>query len=103
MKEFNIEEYNELCADFMDTKYVHSDWNWIMEVFEKIEDSLGGLVVVDGKTCFMCVTIEYINYNNTTIVPYSKKEAAVQAIWHFLNWYKENEQYIKENKSWNTK
>jgi hypothetical protein len=98
MKEFNLEEYSELCADFMGMKHVDFDWNWIMEVFEKIEESLGGLVVIEGNTFFICVTVKYRNYNNTTVEPQSKKEAAIHAIWQFLNWYKENEQYIKENK-----
>jgi hypothetical protein len=119
MKEFNSEEYGKMCAEFLgyeisenkecfktpnkngwvNLNIFYTDWNCIMEVLEKIEDSLGGLVALESKTCFMCVTIKYRNYNNTTVGPYSKKEAAVQAIWHFLNWYKENEQYIKENKS----
>ena len=111
MKEFNSEEYGKMCAEFLgyeisenkecfktpnkngwvNLNIFYTDWNWIMEVVEKIEDSLGGLVALEGKTCFIYVTIKYRNYNNTTVGPYSKKEAVVQAIWEFLNWYKENE------------
>jgi hypothetical protein len=60
MKEFNLEEYNKMCAEFLGGTYdsnlkrywfrlpivlfptieelkFDSDWNWIMEVVEKIE------------------------------------------------------------------
>lgn len=119
MKEFNKEEYNELCADFMGMKYAserrfnkdtgwvysvraldmfHSDWNWIMKVVEKIETLFDGFVLFDieDETCFVTIT-SLQNYNNNTTMA-TKKEAVVHAIWHFLNWYKENEQYIKEKK-----
>jgi hypothetical protein len=111
MKEFNLEEYNKLCADFMGMKYAserrfnkdtgwvysaraldmfHSDWNWIMEVVGKIETLFDGFVLFDigDETCFVAIT-SVQNYKNSTTMA-TKKEAVVHAIWHFLNWYKEN-------------
>jgi high-affinity nickel permease len=90
MKEFDLEEYNELCAEFMGTKHVHSDWNWIMEIVGKIETLFDGFVLfnIEDENCFVAVT-GVRNYHNYTTMA-TKKEAAVHAIWHFLNWYKEN-------------
>lgn len=85
MKEYNKEEYNKMCAEFLGFEIseneecfklpnkngwvklsiFHSDWNWIMEVVEKIQET--HVVCSIGK---------------------SNKEAVVQSIWNFLNWYK---------------
>jgi len=123
MKEFNLEEYNKLCADFMGMKYAserrfnkdtgwvysaraldmfHSDWNWIMEVVEKIEqlgyrfnmsNFDGNYAEIRSGSC----TDEKISDSSVLDKEFiSKKEAAVQSIWEFLtiweflNWYKEN-------------
>ena len=110
MKEFNLEEYNELCAQFLgyetseneecfkipnkngwiNLSIFHSDWNWIMEIVEKIETLFDGFVLFDigDETCFVAIT-SVQNYKNSTTMA-TKKEAVVHAIWHFLNWYKEN-------------
>ncbi len=104
MKEFNLEEYNKMCAEFLgwkknnhsfifdesecmlclsnvfieDLKF-HSDWNWIMEVVERIESK--GYDVFSGQS-----DMEIESNKCATL-----KESAVQLIWQFLNWYKENE------------
>jgi hypothetical protein len=73
----------------------HSDWNWIMEVVEAIED-----IIFDEDNSFN-VTIGSTNYcviqdSNgevfETIQDYgdSKKETVVQAINQFLIWYEQN-------------
>jgi len=105
-KEFNKEEYNKLCAEFLGgIEYIpkpwyyfpryqrhwffpnrlepnrfiskmlkfDTDWNWIMEVVEKIE------------------SLHVDNYV-TTLPMIAKKEPVVQAIWEFLNWYNEQKQ-----------
>ena len=136
-KEFNREEYNKLCAEFMyngenplwtspdyanglfwisqkwlseargfespdgndqfhpkDMKF-DTDWNWIMEVVEKIQH-LG--IVHDNTRSYDSVFKEwrctfspsYKTHDFGYIVGSSKtseKEAVVQAIWQFLNWY----------------
>lgn len=119
MKEFNKQEYNRLCAEFLGWKETKScwltlssnlnkgfaatkssdlkfdsDWNWIMEVIEKIE----GLdyphtkyiatisVNIYHKEC----SLEYSGYESGTFIIVTEnttKEAVVQAIWQFLNFY----------------
>jgi hypothetical protein len=141
MKEFNKEEYNKMCADFLDWelhfaktalnyqdgtfmewndeeefwienpteefkqfrivshpqevglgygfklfKSYHykfglkfdSDWNWIMEVCSKLKT----LPYEEVKSQ------EYDNLSHLSIG--ISKKRVVQAIWEFLNWYKEN-------------
>ena len=71
-------------------EFFDSDWNWIMEVVEKIETLFHGFVLfkIEDENCFVAIT-SVQNYNNYTTMA-TKKEAVVHAIWHFLNWYKEN-------------
>lgn len=68
----------------------HSDWNWIMEVVEKIETLIDGFVLfrIEDEGCFVAA-MGVQNYNNYTTMA-TKKEAVIQAIWDFLNWHKEN-------------
>lgn len=112
-KEFNKYEYNKLCAEFMGYEYYgwnhpfhkkdvskrgywakknakshdirlnvlfnplrfDSDWNWIMEVVGKI------------CTVYKDTPITSVHLLNHPI--FTPKEAVVQAIWEFLNWYNE--------------
>jgi hypothetical protein len=151
MKDFNREEYNKLCAEFLGWKedfahetdkygyiqtidgymtpfinsgghesnrsiYIHStsqlkfdsDWNWIMEVVDKIENEYKYLLKITSSPTlsnrwFMHTTTiqnnrlsdltndKYIvNYQSDYSKNESKKDAVVQAIWEFLNWHKEN-------------
>ena len=116
MKLFNKEEYNKLCADFLEWKldtsknewvdnvglYVEdldclkfdTDWNWIIEVVEKIESTKRSefspnttpIVEIRGISCSISF---YGNWkeNITNVVRPTKKEAVVQAVWEFLQWY----------------
>jgi hypothetical protein len=124
MKEFNKEEYNKICAEFLGWKedfahesdkygyiqtidghitpfinlgghesnrsmYIHSisqlkfdlDWNWIMEVVNKIKP-----IVSMSKTR----PLKDYNTDLRYALISAKKEVIVQAIWEFLNWHKEN-------------
>jgi hypothetical protein len=120
MKEFNLEEYNELCADFMGMKYAskrrfnkdtgwvysvraldmfNSDWNWIMEVKSKIctldivdEFNTSYDSVEKGFSCTVLPTFKNTFNSFRTVVFDDEKQAIVQAIWEFLNWYKESKQ-----------
>lgn len=65
----------------------HSDWNWIMEVVEAIEN-LGFDVVISKKSC--SIWIGGTSYSNSNKSCEAKQEAAVQAIDKFLIWYNEN-------------
>lgn len=113
MKEFNKEEYNKMCAEFLgyinltpDDKdfdfyehptqpliidkcifkmlepksmLFHSDWNWIMEIVEKI------------KSINLKLSVEYDEVMTLFIT--TPKQIVVQVIWEFLNWYNENKKY----------
>ena len=65
----------------------HSDWNWIMEVWEKIklipnfEDWYDDLKLGSMRN-MICGKLYFVN----------AKEAVTQAIWQFLNWYNEQKQ-----------
>jgi len=100
MKEFNLEEYNKMCSEFLEWEFqhgyynpdhlheysfkttedlkFHSDWNWIMEVVEKIKTL--PYEEVESQ--------EYDDLSHLFIT--SSKKRVVNLIWHFLNWYKEN-------------
>ena len=127
MKEFNLKDYNRLCAKFLgwdvpendNSFYVekfsrvfkddnsieleyhwfkvedllfNEDWNWIMEVVENIEINGGAACIGDNNTVILIFYISPENsYNKTRqLIGESKKEALVQVIWEFLNWYNEN-------------
>jgi hypothetical protein len=128
-KEFNKEEYNKLCAEFLGgIEYIpkpwyyfpryqrhwffpnrlepnrfnskmlkfDTDWNWIMEVKTKI-CTLNS--IDEFNTCYDSVSNGFFcvispSHNNTfnlfqTPILLTEKEAVVQAIWIFLNWYNE--------------
>ena len=101
MKEFNSQEYNRLCCEFINTpvteiwfdnrtnqildiKYLYTferDWNRIMEIVEKIKPIV-----------FMSKTRPLTDHNTNLCYALmsAKKEAVVQAIWEILNWYNTN-------------
>ena len=130
--EFNLEEYNKMCAEFLGFKcsineqyelpnmmilppaknsnlcrtakvccvedmQFHSDWNWIMEVVEKIQtlDRLGGIVLIQQGGCRITSRLAgdhsvYANVNNYFLQGVKgQKEAVVQAVYQFLIWYNE--------------
>ena len=69
----------------MDYLKFDTDWNWIMEVVEKIEEIYYLKPVhILGNQC------NILTNKTFKVCRDSKKEAVVQAIWEFLNWYKEN-------------
>ncbi len=120
MKPFNKEEYNIMCAEFMGGvkevipegglagykegtvlwSYLFSshkdpvtyldfddDWNWIMEVVEKIQFYKALIISINHcEIHFMPNDGIRINVGGRTT-----KEAVVQAIWEFLNWYKKQQ------------
>ena len=67
----------------------HSDWNWIMEVVNKIEET--NIVDIFFMECRINERQGTIGPNNDVIVwcqGETKKAAVVQAINNFLIWYK---------------
>ena len=103
----NTQENNKLIADFMGMKYgderkfvegewIHSiqslsrfrqDWNWLMEVVEKI-DSIGYSVNISSS-------MVYINSDNGRIVNpiligvKTKIECLYEAVLEFIKWFNE--------------
>lgn len=120
MKDFNEQEFNKKCAEFLgivtgrgywiefekrlpnnitgyysnrhhiDQLCFHSDWNWIMEVVEKIESlPVVYAITISGKTCWPHNVMTKDKPISIYKVCIDKREAVVQAIDQFLNWYNE--------------
>ncbi len=116
MKPFDSIEYNKLCAEFLGWNYLirgvykdeltrykkeelkfDSDWNWIMEVVEKIEQTY----VTDSYSRLNDDDKHEFNIWNKTTTEIcgrgdTKKEAVVQAIWEFLNYYNKKSKTINK-------
>jgi hypothetical protein len=106
MKEFNLEEYNKMCAEFLEWEFqhgyynpdhlheysfktteelkFHSDWNLIMEVVEKIKS------INVYKNNPSDTTLATIREEIRIFLGLCNKKAAVQTIWEFLQLYKES-------------
>ena len=102
-----MEENNKIIAEFMGrvipedklefydenptTHYYNSNWNWLMQVVEKIESLDGHLHICDNdvfvhfpKRIKGCVRI------NGESLKLSKIEAVYNACVEFIKWYNEN-------------
>ena len=114
LKEYNEQEYNKLCAEFLGWKNkgmvnfelwvstenqygittnelkFHSDWNWIMEVFKKIQQKgyLYG-IVAEASSIWKHEDIDTPVFIQTSK---ASLEASIQVFWQFLNWYNEQKQ-----------
>ncbi len=92
-------ENNKLIAEFMEVKHLysttrietlkyHSDWNWLMEVVEKIE-SLGNDVLITSNY----IQIAYNEGENFIVIELEgniKIFAVYNACVEFIKWYNEN-------------
>ena len=84
-------ENNKIIAEFMgatltkDLKY-HLDWNWLMEVVEKIE-SLGYRVTIVRHICRIDLTEESKLIISEDI---KKIEAVYMVCFKFIQWYNQN-------------
>lgn len=119
MTQQEILEYNKRCVEFLgwrkthpniknwhiyitligsisyDKMLFHSDWNWIMEVVEKIQtlDKLGGIVMIQQGRCRITSRMAGDNTVYADVSYYylhgmrKQKEAVVQAIHQYLIWY----------------
>lgn len=74
----------------------HSDWNWIHEVIDKIEQTVYNVRKSDGAEHKFYVWFRknhceiwpvWINKEPLKINANSKKEAVIQAIDQFIDWY----------------
>lgn len=62
----------------------HSDWNWLMEVVEKIE-KLGVVVEIRENVCY----IETSPNNYYSELEDTKLQATYKAVVEFIKWYNE--------------
>ena len=99
--EYNDEiKKSDLFEDYVYTLKYHSDWNCIMEVVDKINNPETGIMVsIHAKSCLISDSGQRGQWNLNlsrnivrVIDAKDRKEAVVQAIWEFLNWYKENKE-----------
>jgi hypothetical protein len=102
-------ENNKIIADFMgakvttdtyfingmymtisdaDLKY-HSDWNWLMEVVEKIESLHFDFAIYTGSSVSVINTEDYPYKEIISLNGSSKKEAVYRACVDFIKWYNE--------------
>ena len=100
----NTTENNKIIAEFMEHKptfevYIddvlttlerpiknyNSDWNWLMEVVEKIESIKGTQIFINGISCEIMFKGRVISKHFNT-----KIEAVYNACVEFIKWYNEN-------------
>lgn len=95
-KDFNIYENEKgmiidnkiyTLLETMSMKF-HSDWNWIMEVVEAIEE-LDIVVLIGKNTCVIEQPYGKTNLDLKSIKRDSKQEAVVEAINQFLKHYEQ--------------
>ena len=77
----------------------HSDWNWIMEVIEAIEKLDNFYFQIEESACYVYDISKFTDEQCNPLISCdlgfnSKKEAVVQAIDKFLEWYFNNKQNI---------
>jgi hypothetical protein len=65
----------------------HSDWNWLMEVVEKIE-SLKVIVEIRENVCY----IETSSKNYYSELEDTKLQATYKAVVEFIKWYNQQNQ-----------
>ena len=76
----------DICIDSLQ---FHSDWNWLMEVVEKIE-SLKFSVLIGKNNCVIEQTFGKESLNLGLIKGKDKIEAVYNACLEFIKWYNEN-------------
>jgi len=67
----------------IDNLKFHSDWDWLMEVVEKIE-SLNVTFSIDGNKCY-CLNDDFCNAQKESTKIYSVYKVCVE----FIKWYNE--------------
>lgn len=77
---FSTENGNDIVSIY-DLEY-HTDWNWLMEVVEKIE-SLGVVVEIRENVCYIETTpVDYYSELEET-----KIQSTYKAVVEFIKWY----------------
>ena len=88
----NIEFSEDNTRTLQDTHY-HSDWNWLMEVVEKIESIKIETYKVRVDIYFNCCQINPTHWEQLISI-YGNKETKIEAVYNacieFIKWYNEN-------------
>ena len=93
-RDFNIYEGNEMIIkgkpkqlmEAMSMEF-HSDWNWLMQVVEKIESLNFAIKVVVNEALIFCEDWESLDY--IYAIEKTKIEATYNACVEFVKWYNE--------------
>ena len=81
---FGDEQFSSKLQDF--ELEFHTDWNWLMQVVEKIESLDNDLNIY----AYHCELIYNVGENIETFEAKSKIEAVYNACVTFIEWYNEN-------------
>jgi len=68
----------------------YNDWNWIMEVVNKIECLENIYFQIEEKSCYVYDISKFTNERMDSFIQQdgkTKKEAVIQAIDQFIDWY----------------
>jgi hypothetical protein len=75
----------------------HSDWNWLMEVVEKIESIKIETYKVRVDIYFNCCQINPTHWEQLISI-YGNKETKIEAVYNacieFIKWYNENKSHL---------
>ena len=89
----NTTENNKLIAEFMggyeteEFEDYHSDWNWLMEVVDKIESMDFVLNIRQGHVSIVNNSGKTPFYTGSDIVEKSKIESVYNTCVEFIKWY----------------
>jgi hypothetical protein len=93
MQNITIDMNDNIKEDLGSFKY-HIDWNWLMEVVEKIENMGGAVCIGNGNSVMIIFYLTDVmgeSYSKTReMVEESKIEATYNACVEFIKWYNEN-------------
>jgi len=87
----NVEYSENNIRTIQDTHY-HIDWNWLMEVVEKIE-SLGYDVFINTNICRITDVGQNIFEDIECFVNNNKRQAVYNACVEFVKWYNGQKKY----------
>lgn len=91
-KNLTLEDNKEVVAWDVENLIFHNDWNWIMQVVEKIE-SLNFVVQIHLNSCFIKEFEHFIN-NKAIWRGKSHAENKIEAVYsaciEFIKWYNIN-------------
>ena len=76
-----------VISGFSECAKYNSDWNWLMEVVEKIESIKGTQIFINGISCEVMFKGKVISKHFNT-----KIEAVYNACIEFIKWYNQQNQ-----------